>query len=184
MTTTIKKIEGEILIDTMETVIKTLPDLQSIYSADHSILIYGMGGQPKSFYRDLQNNADIELLWTGWSSKVWWTYLLSFIPGQSGLVKVLNRQRLGKLFLDIGEQSMCALYFIPNNLVTPILQEIKLNREKADIESLLKGQDNYFLLTVYFDTAEEINSHKYYRKCILADNLPKEIKQTLSTADS
>ena len=106
MTTTIDKIDGEIAVDLMKDIIKTLPNLAAIDSADHSILINGMGGQPRSFYNNLKHNKSVELLWTGWSSNVWWTYLLSFIPGQAGLTKVIDRKQLDNLYLDIGAQSM------------------------------------------------------------------------------
>lgn len=33
-------------------------------SPNHSILVHGMGGQPRSFYNELRHSKSIELLWT------------------------------------------------------------------------------------------------------------------------
>ena len=176
MTTTINKIEGEIFADTMEEIIKTLPTIAAIHSQSHTVLIYGMGGQPKSFYRNLRNNRDVELLWTGYSSNVWWTYLLSFIPGQSGVMKVLDRQQIDNLFFEIGSQSKAGLYFVPNNKVAHITTEIEKNRADADIESILGKEENYFLLTVDFDTEYEVNSDKFYRSFVYGPDLDNAIR--------
>lgn len=179
MTTTVDKIEGEIAVDLMEDIIKALPNLKSIHSADHSILIHGMGGQPRSFYNNLRRNKSVELLWTGWNSKIWWTYLLSFIPGQAGLTKVLDRQQLDKLYLDIGTQSMCGLYFIPNDKVLPVLEKVKKDRT-PDITDILTNENNFFLLTVDFDFhGGDRDGEIYFRQLIMGDNLDQKIKQTL-----
>lgn len=126
--TTTDKIEGEIAVDVMESIIKALPTLTAIHSIDHSVLIHGMGGQPRSFYSDLRHNKSVELLWTGWSSNVWWTYLLSFIPGQASLSKVLDRTKVDTLYIDIGAQSMCGLFFIPNDKMKSVLDKITKDR--------------------------------------------------------
>lgn len=177
--TAIDKITGEIEVDLMEEIIKALPKLTAIHLTDHSILIHGMGGQTRRFYSTLRHNKAIELLWTGWSSKVWWTYLLSFIPGQAGLTKVLDRQQLDNLYLEIGAQSMCGLYFIPNTKVISVLDKIKKERT-SNLSDLFDNEKNYFLLTVDFDYhGGEKDGEIFYRELIIGDNLDTEIKQTL-----
>jgi len=168
--TTTNKIDGEITVDLMEVIIKALPKLTAIHSTNHSILIHGMGGKPRSFYNDLKQNKSIEILWTGWSSNVWWTNLLSFIPGQAGLTKVLDRTQLDKLFFDIGAQSMCGLYFMPNSKVETILSKVK-NNGTLGIEDFSEYESDYFLLTVDFDFES-----KYYFEIIIGSDLDKEIK--------
>lgn len=177
--TAIDKISGEIGVDLMEEIIKTLPKLKAIHLTDHSILIHGMGGQTRRFYRTLRLNKAIELLWTGWSSNVWWTYLLSFIPGQAGLTKVLDRQQLDNLYLDIGAQSMCGLYFIPNEKMTSVLD--KIQKEKTpNISYLFDNEKDYFLLTVDFDYhGGDKDGEIFYRELVIGDNLDAEVKQTL-----
>ncbi len=180
MTTATDKIDREIEVDLMENIIRTLPKLTAIHSTDHSILIHGMGGQTRSTYNHLKQNRKVELLWTGWCMNVWWTYVFSFIPGQAGLIKVLDRTQLDNLYLDIGRLSMCGLYFIPNNKVDDILQAVKKDRGK-NIESILSNEEDYFLLTVDFDYhGGERDGKIYYRNLIMGDNLNTEIENTLA----
>lgn len=174
------KIEGEIAVELMEDIINTLPKLTAMYSENHSILIHGMGGQTISFYNGIRQNNKVELLWTGWSSTIWWTYLLSFIPGQSGLTKVLERSQLDSLYTNIGKHSMCGLYYIPNSSVDNILRAVKKDRGK-NIEVILEKVENYFLLTVDFDYfGGDRDEEIFYRKLVLGDNLDTVIKQTLT----
>ena len=183
MTTTTDKIDGEIAVDLMESIIKALSNLTAMHSSDHSILIHGMGGQPRSFYNELRHNKSVELLWTGWSSNVWWTYLLSFIPRQAGLAKILDRTKLANLYLAIGGQSMCGLYFIPNDKVKRVLDKI-IEDKTPNIEDILEDEANYFLLTVDFgyhggDNGGEI----YYRKLVVGNDLDEKIKRTLTRTE-
>ncbi len=174
------KIEGEIEVELMEEIIKTLPKLTAMYSESHSILIHGMGGQTRNFYNDIRQNNNIELLWTGWSSNKWWTYLLNFIHGQAGLVKVLDRSQLDNLYTNIGRLSMCGLYYISKDKVDNILEAVKKDRGK-NIEVILDKVENYFLLTVDFDyNGGDRDGEILYREFILGANLDTEIKWTLT----
>ena len=180
MTTTADKIDGEIAVDLMEDIIKALPTLNAIHSTDHAILIHGMGGKPRSFYNELRHNKSIELLWTGWSSKVWWSYLLSFIPGQAGLTKVIDRTQLDNLYIDIGVQSMCGLYFIPNDKVKSVLAKVIMERT-PDIKDILENETNYFLLIIDFDyLGGDRDGEIYYRQLIIGSDLNEKIKWTLT----
>jgi hypothetical protein len=183
MTPNQNKIEGEISIAKMEKIIVTLPSLPTFFSQKHTVLIHGMGGQTKLFYRTLRTEKSLDLLWTDFSSNSWWTFLLSFVPGQSGLVQVIDRHRIDSLFLDIGSQSTAGLYFVPNHKTNEILKDVVQNRDQADIASILTEENDYFLLTVNFDTEYEVNSDKFYRQFIYGDNLNSEIRDVLLEAD-
>lgn len=173
------KINGEIEVDLMEDIIKTLPKMTAIYSTAHTILIHGMGGQTRSFYRNIRFNKTVELLWTGWSSNNWWTYILSFIPGQAGLTKVIDRQQLDNIYLDIGALSICGLYFIPNETVISVVDKIKKERT-PNISDLFDNEKNYFLLTVDFDYhGSDKDGEIFYKELMIGDNLDSDIKQTL-----
>jgi hypothetical protein len=177
------QIVGEITADLMKDILKALPNLEAIHSLTHSVLIHGMGGQPRSFYKKLRNNKSVELLWTGWFSNIWWTYLFSFIPGQAGLTKVLELAQLYKLYLEIGGQSMCGLYFIPNGKVKSILEKIIKDRT-PDIEDLLENETNYFLLTIDFDSyGSDRHSEIYYRKLVTGNDLDEKIKWILTRTE-
>jgi hypothetical protein len=56
------KIEGEINTDLMNNIVKTLPKLTAIHSTDHAILIHVMGGQTRSFFRELKENKEVQVL--------------------------------------------------------------------------------------------------------------------------
>jgi hypothetical protein len=181
--TKIDKIDGEIAVELMEDIIEALPNLTAIYSKDHTILIHGMGGKPRSFYNNLRKNKSVELLWTGWSSNVWWTYILSFIPGEEGLTKVLDRTQLDNLYLNIGGQSMCGLYFIPNDKAQNVLEKITKDRT-PEIEGILENETNYFLLTVDFDYhGGERDGEIYYRMLVVGKDLDEKIKWTLTRTE-
>ena len=175
-----RKIDGEIDADLIESIIKELPNLTDIHSDKHSLLIHGMGGQTRNFYSNLRTSTELELLWSGLSSNVWWTYLLSFIPGQAGLTKILNRNKLDQHYIEIGAQSMCGLYFIPNELANGVLEEVKRNRA-LDIENLLNGYANFFTLTIDFDyNGGERDGKIYYYELTLGDELPNQLERTLT----
>ncbi len=179
----IDSISGEVEVDLLESITEELPKLKSIHSTDHSILIHGMGGQTRSFYNKLRHNPALELMWTGWSSNVWWTYLLSFIPGQAGLSKVIDRQQLNKLYFDIGQLSTCGLYFIPNGIVNIVLENVRKDRTPR-LNDLLKDEQNYFLLTVDFDYhGDERDGEVFYRELVIGDALDSELEQVLTRTE-
>lgn len=87
--------------------------------------------------------------------------------------------RLGKLYLHMGAQSMCGLYFIPNDKVLPVLEKVKKDRN-PDIADIIVTENNFFLLTVDFDFhGWDRDGEIYYRQLFMGDNLDQEIKQTL-----
>jgi hypothetical protein len=49
--------------------------LTAINSADHVLLIHGMGAKTGHFYRELLRNDAVEVVWTGWFSNVRGTHL-------------------------------------------------------------------------------------------------------------
>lgn len=173
------RITGEIEIQVLENMLAALSKLNVISSADFTLLIHGMGSQTRSFYRELRTNESVEVIWSGWCSKVWWSYLFSFIPGQAGLVKVLDRKKLNPLYLEIGAQSMCGLYFVPNKKVEIIIDKV-INERSFDVSDILKDEKNYFLLVVDFDYRSETRDGEvYYRDFIVADNVGEEVKTLL-----
>jgi len=172
-------VDGEISAVLLEGAIATQPYVKAIHSNDHSILIHGMGGKPRSFYNNLRKSNLVEIMWTGWCSSNRWTYLLSFISGQAGLVKVHDRKQLESLYLDIGGLSMCGLYFVPNHVVNCVLEEVERNRP-TDISFLLEGVQDFFLLTVDFDYhGGEKDGEVYYRKLSIGSALDDSVKSAL-----
>ena len=173
------RITGEIETHVLENMLEALSKLKAISSTDFTLLVHGMGSQTRSFYRALNTNESVEVIWSGWCSKVWWSYLFSFIPGQAGLVKVLDRKRVDLLYQEIGAQSMCGLYFVPNASVESIVRQV-IDERSFDISDIPMDEKNYFLLVVDFDYRSKTRDGEvYFRDFIIGDNVDDEIKKLL-----
>ena len=142
------KFQGEIDYDTVDTMLNKLTNY-SLTNDKYQVLIYGQGSQPKSFYRKLKLEKDIELLWTGWSGPTW-TLIFSFIPGQSGLVRLKNKKRLKEFYEDIGAQSFCTLCFVDKETEDEIIDRVT-KKDKREIHELIESSESNFMLDIDFD---------------------------------
>jgi hypothetical protein len=142
------KYETEIEYEKVDMILDMLTDY-SMASDKYEVLIYGQGAKPRSFYNRLKSEKDVELLWTGRSGPSW-TAIFSFIPGQSGLVRLKNRNRLKEFYNDIGEQSYCGLYFVDKSTAQKII-EIVTSRDERQISKLIENTEDNFMFDVYFD---------------------------------
>lgn len=70
--------------------------------------------------------------------------MFSFIPGQSGLVRLLDYNELKALFLSVGEQSLCTLLISTEDLTKSITK----NSSEFDIEESLNNRKHYFFYSV------------------------------------
>ena len=142
------KHQTEIEYDKIDAILDKLTDYATANDR-YQILIHGQGAQPRSFYNKLQMERDIDLIWTGWSGPKW-TVIFSFIPGQSGLIRLKNKTRLKNLFYEIGEQSYCGLYFVDKKAEQEII-DIVTKKKKGKISDLIEESVDNFMLDVYFD---------------------------------
>jgi hypothetical protein len=142
------KHQAEIEYEKLDGILDKLSDY-SVDNDNYQILIHGRGGKPRSFYRELSLEKDIDLIWTGWSGPLW-AIIFSFIPGQSGLIKLKNKNRLKEFYNEIGAQSFCALYFVDRNTEKQII-ELVTKKQKVEISDLIENSDSNFMLDVYFD---------------------------------
>ena len=140
--------EEEIEFERVDLILDKLTDY-SLTNDKYQILIYGQGSQSKSFYRQLKEEKDIELLWTGWSGPTW-TLILSFIPGQSGLIKLKNKRRLKEFYNEIGAQSFCALCFVDKETEEQIIDRVS-KKDKRGISELIENSNSNFMLDIDFD---------------------------------
>jgi len=144
------KLSKEIDIPLFEQMMQELENSSELKKDGYSLLVHGQGSQTRSFYRRLNSNTDLELLWTGWSGpKILW--ILSFIPGQAGLLRIKNIKRTRKIFEEVGIHSLCGLYFVPEEKEKEIIEGIKQYGYKFDIYSIFKPTEEYFLLDIDFD---------------------------------
>lgn len=141
------KFQGEIDYDSVDVILDKLTDY-SLANEKYQVLIFGKGGQPRSFYRQLKLEKDIEVLWTGWSGPTW-TLIFSFIPGQSGLVKLKNRKRLKEFYSGIGAQSFCGLYFVDKDTESKILSHV-INGQR-EIDNLIENSEENFMIDMDLD---------------------------------
>lgn len=175
----ISQIDGEIPVELTEEILKTLPTLKAIHSSEHSILIHIMGGQTRSFFKELKQNKAMEVLWTDWIGKSWWSYVFSFIPGQAGLIRVLDRNRLDHLIEELRGMSYCGVYFIPNHKAAAILEEVK--QKDDNILKVLESETDFFILNIDFDYyPADRDAMLYHRYVVTGNNLNEEIKRIIT----
>jgi hypothetical protein len=148
----------DVTIKKHEVFLSELQTVDSLKDDKFSLLIYGQGGQTKSFYNKLANDPDVTLCWTGCSGPKWMR-ILSFIPSQGGLLKVNNIGRIKKLYENVGQQSCCGLYFLPKNIASKIILAVRSSPFKfwkeMKLSSFLEGETEFFILDTFFDTDED-----------------------------
>jgi hypothetical protein len=171
------KYQKEIEFEKVDLILDRLTDY-SLTNDKYQILIYGQGSQPKSFYRKLKSEKDIELLWTGWSGPTW-TLIFSFIPGQSGLVKLKNKKRLKELYNEIGAQSFCALCFVDKDTENEIIKRVTKN-DKREISELIESSESNFMLDIDFDYhGGQIDGEVVYKIAYVGQNVDPTIVKLL-----
>lgn len=171
--------EQEVSRDSIEALLSNLTNCSGLQSEQHSVLIHGMGHHPRSFYRQLANNPDVEVLWSGWCGP-WWLYFLSFIPGQAGLLELKTRSKVRDIFSLVGELSMCALYFFPTALHSQIVDGIRRYKYNFSVRDALKDEKDYFILEVDFDyVSDKKDSDVIFKGLSCGSNLSDELKQVL-----
>src|SRR6186713_124519 len=114
--------------DMVDLILDKLADY-SMSSDKYQILIHGQGAKPRSFYDRLKQESDIDLIWTGRSGPGW-TVIFSFIAGQSGLIRLKNKNLLKEFFYEIGEQSYCGLYFVDKKTEQEIINIVAKKGKK------------------------------------------------------
>lgn len=157
--------------------------MAEIIDSDFSILIFGQGSQTRSFYRNLRNDSDVELFWTGWSGPKWMR-IISFIPGQAGILEIKNIDRLKELYENVGELSYCGLYYLPKNKATELVKAIKSNhwefQTQKKIVEILKEETDFFTLNTVFDYhGGERDGELYHIDLNYGENLNENIKRIL-----
>lgn len=157
--------------------------MAEIKDSDFSILVFGQGSQTRNFYRNLRNDSDVELFWTGWSGPKW-MWIISFIPSQAGILEIKNIDRLKELYENVGELSYCGLYFLPKNKATELVKAIKSNhwefQTQKKIIEILKNENNFFTLNTVFDYhGGERDRELYHIDLNYGKNLNENIKRIL-----
>jgi hypothetical protein len=170
----------EIPVSEMNLMLQTLSTAGVLDLTDYDLLVYGGGGQSKAYYLELGNDPDVEIMWTGWSGDKW-TSFLSFIPGEAGLVKVLNRSRLKSLFEDLASHSVSDLYYVPKELTEKIKQAVVRQPSSHRAEKILENETRFLYLQAEMDQTVITNGDECYLLDIaIGSNLPHDLKALFS----
>jgi len=124
------------------------------------------------------------LFWTGWCGPKW-MWIISFIPGQAGILELKNIDRLKEIYENVGELSYCGLYFLPKNKASELVSSVKSNiwkfQTQKKIMTILKGENNFFTLNTDFDYhGGERDGEIFHIDINFGDNLNENIKRVLT----
>jgi hypothetical protein len=151
----------EISVIKLESILEALstPGMLNLTCCD--LLIYGGGGQSRSYYNRLRSDPEVEILWTGWCGPKW-TSFLSFIPGQAGLVKVLKPDRIKPLFEDLASHSVSGLYYIPKQLTEKVQNVVSKYPASHDPKNLLENEISFLFMQCEMDETVTTNGEECY----------------------
>jgi hypothetical protein len=152
---------NEISVTKLESILMVLSTPGSLNLDDYDLLIYGGGGQSKSFYNNLSKDPGVEILWTGWSGPKWSSFL-SFIPGQAGLLKVLKQDRLKTLYEDLASHSVSDFYYVPRELTGKILNAVREYPTSHDPKKVLKNEISFLFMQCEMDETVITNNQECY----------------------
>jgi len=170
----------EISVIKLESILEELSTSGKLNLNDYDLLLYGGGGQSKSFYNNLSKDPEVEILWTGWCGPKWSSFL-SFIPGQAGLLKVLKQDRLKSLYEDLASQSVSDLYYVPKPLTEKIKQAVITAPSSHDSKKILQNEMSFFYLQSEMDeTVIRDGEECYLFDLAIGPNLPHEVNALFS----
>lgn len=148
-------------INDYEQMLREISISNEINLDDYDLLIYGGGGQDKKYYSELRTNRKYEVLWTGWAGPKW-TKFLSLIPGQAGLVRILEQSAFNELYTKLAAYSVSDAIYIRKELTDKIIKQAKNNTWKVNFESITQTDLNSFILTSEIDQSLIENGKEMY----------------------
>jgi hypothetical protein len=169
-----------ISVTKLESILKALSTPGTLDLNDYDLLVYGGGGQSRSYYDNLSNDPEVEILWTGWCGPKW-TSFLSFIPGQAGLVKVLKQRRLEPLYEELASHSVSDLYYVPRELTERIKQAVIRGPSSHNSKKILENEMSFLYLQSEMDQTVISNGEEcYFFDIAIGPKLPDEVKALFS----
>lgn len=170
----------EIPVTKMESILVALSTPGQLNLNEYDLLLYGGGGQRKSFYNNLREDSEIEILWTGWCGPKWSSFL-SFIPGQAGLLKVLNQGRLKTLYEDLASHSVSDLYYVPKALTEKIRQAVVSAPSSHDSKKILQNEMSFIYIQCEMDETVISNGvENFLFDIMIGPELSEEVKALFS----
>ncbi len=167
-------------VNAYEEMLKQISISNELDFENYDLLIYGGGGQDRKFYTELKTNPKYELLWTGWAGPKW-TKFLSFIPGQSGLIKILEQSSFYELYYELAANSVSDVIYIKKELTEKLTEEVKNKTWKMNFESFTEKEPNSFVLTSEADeTIKENGKEKFLYNYTIGSGLNQSLKNMIT----
>lgn len=139
-------------------ILERLSDSSMIDLSSFDLIIHGRG-KDQEFYSRLGKDEGVEVLRSG-STFGKWAKLLSFIPSQAGVIRILDPSRLKPLFEDLGSLNMSEIFYIPRELTDRIVEKIFHRDEK--VLDALDDYNEYLYLKAKMDDYVQHDSDCYY----------------------
>ena len=151
----------EVPVERFNKILRRLSDPEMIDLSRFDLIVHGGSGQSKQFYKNQTRDLDVEVLWTGWSAPRWTIFLEPFIPGQTGLIRLKQPQRLLPLFEELSATGMASVYYVLHH-VTPLLVEKISHRKYREARTILENETEYAYLKAEQDDVVQEGFDCYY----------------------
>jgi hypothetical protein len=123
-------------------------------SEDSVCYVLGMGAQRKETYMALQKESGIDVVWTRSILPGLLKVLSVVVASYSGLVKVLDSQKLPSVTAKLSHLSMAGIYIIDRSREKEFIDCVSKYPVSRDFDFGVKSDSRYFLLLVDADNSE------------------------------
>ncbi|MGV6832044.1 MAG: hypothetical protein ACWA5P_10865 [bacterium] len=163
-----------------EKMLKEISCTNLLDNDNYDLLIYGGGGQDRKFYNKLKNNPKCEVLWTGWSGPKW-SKFLSFIPGQAGLLKILQQDYFYEIYYELAAYSVSDVIYIRKELTKELCEQVITNTWKMNFNAFTEGELYSFVLTSEADQIiKENGQEKFFYNYKFGSGLNQSLKKIIT----
>lgn len=167
-------------ISEYEKMLKEISTSKNIELDNYDLLIYGGGGQNKNFYAALKANPNYEVLWSGWAGPKWAKFL-SFIGGESGLVRIVKQSSFYELYDELAAHSVSEAIYIKKELTEKLTEEVKNKIWRVNFDPFIVKEQNSFVITSEADeTIWENKQEKYFYDYTLSTKIKQSLKKMIT----
>ena len=107
--------------------------------------------------------------------------ILSFIPGQAGLVRILEQSSFHELYYELAAYSVSEAIYIRKELTEELTAQVKNKTWRMNFESFTEKELKSFVLTSEADeTITENGREKYYYNYVFGPELNKSLKNIIT----
>ncbi len=150
----------EVEIPKFNKILDRLGDEEMVDLSRFDLIVHAKGGQTSDFYESLEADSDVEVLKKDTTRSPWLKLLLSILPTERGLVRVLNPSRLKSLFSQMGSSTITELFYIPKEFSKQITS-LAFKGDEGFFD-LLEQQSEYVYIKAQLDDYVQHDSEFYY----------------------